>query len=67
MVCIVVNGEKCQSHAVTMTLIRQCQMSNSAELFPYITICSSFNSPIIFELLCTQTHTDTHIDDMSTL
>ena len=26
---IVVNGEKIQSHTVTLTLIRQCLMSNS--------------------------------------
>ena len=36
-VCIVVNGEKFQSHAVT--LIGQCPMSKSSELFSYTTIC----------------------------
>ena len=30
-VCVVVNGEKFQSH--TVTLIGQCPMSNSSELF----------------------------------
>ena len=65
-VCIVVNGEKFQSHAVTLTLIRQWSMSNSCELFPYTctTICSSFKwtKPLFFELSCTQTdrHTQTH-------
>ena len=65
-VCIVVNGEKFQSHAVTLTLIGQCPMSNSFELFSYTTICSSFKSTelLFFELSCTQTdrQTDTHTD-----
>ena len=65
-VCIVVNGEKFQSHAVTLTLtlIGQCPMLNSSELFSYTTICSSFKwiEPLFFELSCTQTdrHTDKH-------
>ena len=60
-VCIVVNGEKFQSHALTLTLIGQCPMSNSSELFSYTTICSSFKStePLFFELSCTQTHRQT--------
>ena len=37
-VCIVVNREKFQSHALTLTLIGQCPMSNSSELFSYTTI-----------------------------
>ena len=43
-VCILVNGEKFQSHAMTwtLTLIGQCPVSNSSELFSNITICSSF-------------------------
>ena len=41
-VCIVVNGEKFQSHAVTLTLIGQCPMLNSSELFSYATIYSNF-------------------------
>ena len=65
-----VNGEKFQSHAVTLTLIGQCPMSNLSELFSYTTICLSFKSiePLFFELSCTQTdrqtdtHTDTHTD-----
>ena len=69
-VCIVVNGEKFQSHAMTLTLIGQCPMSNSSELFSYTTICSSFKSiePLFFELSCTQTdrqtdrQTDTQTD-----
>ena len=40
-VCIVVNGEKFQSHAETLTLIEQCPMSNLSERFSYTTICSS--------------------------
>ena len=60
--CIVVNGEKFQSHAVTLTLIGQCPMSNLSELFSYTTICSSFKSiePLFFELSCTQTDRQTH-------
>ena len=41
-VCIVVKGEKFQSHAVTLTLIGQCPMSNSSKLFSNTTKCSSF-------------------------
>ena len=66
-VCIVVNGEKFQSHAVTLTLIGQCPMSNSSELFSYTIVCSSFTSiePLFFELSCTQTdrQTDRHTDN----
>ena len=66
-VCIVVNEEKFQSHAVTLTLIGQCPMSNSSELFSYTTVCSSFKSiePLFFELSCTQTdrQTDRHTDN----
>ena len=60
-ICIVVNGEKFQSHAVTLTLIGQCPMSNSSELFSNTRICSSFKwiEPLFFELSCTQTHTQT--------
>ena len=39
-----VNGEKFQSHAVNLTLIGQCPMSNSSELFSYTTICLNFKS-----------------------
>ena len=61
-VCIVVNGEKFQSHAVTLTLIGQCPMLNSSELFSYTTICLNFKSiePLFFELSCTQTDRQTH-------
>ena len=69
-VCIVVNGEKFQSHAVTLILIGQCLMSNSSELFPNTTTCSSFKwiEPLFLELSCTQEDgkTDTQTD-MSTL
>ena len=40
-VCIVVNGEKFQSHAVTLSLIGKCPMSNSSKLFSYATIYSN--------------------------
>ena len=60
-VFIVVNGEKFQSKAETLTLIGQCPMSNSSELFSYTRICSSFKriESLFFELSCTQTHTQT--------
>ena len=63
-VCIVVNGEKFQSHAMALTLIGQCPMSNLSELFSYTTICSSFKSiePLFFELSCTHRQTDRHTD-----
>ena len=60
----VVNGEKFQSNSVTLTLIGQCPMSNSSELFSYTALCSSFKwiELLFFELSCTQTdrHTHTH-------
>ena len=60
-----VNGEKFQSHAVTLTLIGQCPLSNSSELFSYTTICSSFK---LIEPSCTQTDTQTDTQtSMSTL
>ena len=61
-VCIVVNGEKFQSHAVTLTLIGQCPMSNSSELFSCTTVCSNFTSiePLFLELSCTQTDRHQH-------
>ena len=54
--------EKNFSHTVTLTLIGQCPMSNSSELFSYTTICLSFKwiEPLFFELSCTQTDTHTH-------
>ena len=56
-VLIVVNGEKFQFHAVTLTLILQCPVSNLSELFIYIRICSSFKliDPLFFELSFTHT------------
>ena len=37
-VCVAVNGEKCQSRAVALTLVQQCPISNLSEFFSYITI-----------------------------
>ena len=56
-VCIMVNGENFQSH--TVTLIRQCPMSNSSELFSYTTIFSGFKwiEPLFFD---TGRQTDAH-------
>ena len=60
-VCIVVNGEKFQSHTGTFTLIEQCQMSNSSELFSYTTICLSFKwiEPLFLSHRVHR-HTDVH-------
>ena len=51
----------------TLTLIGQCPMSKSSELFPYPTTYSCFKliHPLFFELSCTQT--DTHTARMITL
>ena len=59
-----VNGEKFKSHAVTLTLMGQCPLSNSSKLFLYTTIFSSFKwiEPLFFELLCTLTGTHRHTD-----
>ena len=61
-VCNVVNGKKFQSHAVTLTLIRQCPMSNSSEDFSYPTIYSNFKilGHLFFELSCLHTDRQTH-------
>ena len=47
-VCIVVNGEKFQSHAVTLTLFGQCPMSNLSELFPHTAICVHISSEMTY-------------------
>ena len=39
-VCIAVNGEKFRSG--TVTLVRQCPISNLSEIFSYTTMCSNF-------------------------
>ena len=50
-----VNEEKFQSNAVTLTLIGQCPMLNSSEPFSYATICSSSSGlNHYFYLSCTQ-------------
>ena len=61
-VCIVVNGEKFQSHAMTLTLIGQCPMSNLSELFSYTTICLSFKwiVPLFCIFLSYRVHRHTH-------
>ena len=35
IVCIAVNGEKFQSHAMALTLVLQCPISNLFEIFSY--------------------------------
>ena len=62
-VCIPVNEEKFQSHSVTLTLVRQCRISNLSELLSYTTIYSNFTfvDQLLFELLCENTHTYTDL------
>ena len=57
-VCIVVNGEKFQSHAVTLTLIVQCPMSNLSELFSYSS--GQLNHYFFSYRVHRQTHRHTH-------
>ena len=44
------NSKNFKVHAVTLTLIGPYPMSNSSELFPYTTVCSSFKwvEPLFF-------------------
>ena len=59
IVCIAVKGEKFQSRAVTLTLVRQCPISNLSELFSYTTMYLNFMllDQFRFELSCKNTHT----------
>ena len=41
-VCIAVNGEKFKSGAMTLTLVRECPISNLSELFSYTTMNLNF-------------------------
>ena len=58
-VCIAVNGDKFQSRAVTLTLVRQSRTSNLSEIFSYTTMYSNFMllDRLLFELSYTHTHT----------
>ena len=65
-VCIAVNGEKFQSHTVTLTLVRQCPISNLSELISYATNYNVFRFHVprsISFLFIGQKHTleNTHI------
>ena len=48
----------------TVTLIRQCPLSNLSEIFSYTTRYSNFMflSRLLFELSCKNKHTHTHTD-----
>ena len=62
-VCIVVNGEKFQSHAMTLTLIEQCLMSNCPSYFhilQYVQVSSRLNHYFLSYHAHTRTHTYTH-------
>ena len=59
-VCIAVNGEKFRSHTVTLTMTRQCPISNLSGIFSYTTMCLNFM--LLDRLLYpAKTHTNTHI------
>ena len=65
-VCIAVNGEKFRSGTVTLTLVRQCPISNLSEIFLYTT-CSDFILLDQFSwskntLTQTRTHSNTNAD-----
>ena len=49
-VCIVINGEKFHSHAVTLTLIAQCPMPNLSEVFIYYNMFKMYTKP--FSTFC---------------
>ena len=57
-----VNGVKFQSPTVTLTLIRQCPLSNLSEIFSYATPYSNFMflDRLLFELSSKNTHKHTH-------
>ena len=56
--CIALNGEKFCSGTVTLTLVRQCPMSNLSEIFLYTT-CSDFMFlDQLFLSYCAETHTN---------
>ena len=70
IVCIMgPDGEKFQSHTMTLTLVRQCPISNLYEIFSYAMMYSNFMfiDQLLFELSCkntetrklTHTHTET--------
>ena len=63
-VCIAVNGEKFQSHTVTLTFVRQCPISYLSKIFHnYTTMYSNFMflDQLLFKLSCkTHTHGNTH-------
>ena len=56
------NGAKFQSHAVTLTLVQQCPISNLSELCSYTAMYSNFMflNQCHFELSCKNTHINTH-------
>ena len=64
IVCIAVNGEKLQSRAMTLTLVRQCPIWNLSKICSYTMMYSNFMfiDRLLFELSCknTETHTHTH-------
>ena len=62
-VCFVINGKKFQIPAVTWTVVTQCSISNLSEIFLYTTMYLNFMflDHLVFELLCKNTHTKTHI------
>ena len=62
IVCITVNGEKFQRHAMTLTLVGQCPILNLSELFSYATMCINFMflDELLFEFLKSAVQTLNH-------
>ena len=62
-VCIVVNGEKIQRCTVTLTLVRQCIISNLSEIFLYTTMCFTSNFMFLGQFrfeISSKKNTETH-------
>ena len=58
IVCIAVNGEKFQSRAMTLTLVRRCPVSNLSEIFSYKNFVFIYR--LLFELSHKNTETQKH-------
>ena len=67
IVCIAVNGEKFQSRAMTLTLVRGCPISNLSEIFSYTTMYLNFVfiDQLLFELSHKNTETQKHTQTLT--
>ena len=66
-VCIVVNGEKFQSCAVSLSLFLQCPISNLSEILSYTTVYSNFMflDQLLFELSRKNMETGKHTQNLT--